>query len=129
MNRRIIILLILCVIIIGGVAGLLFYFSQKQNTPIVENKELSIKKVLDEQPISSISSVLTSNSIWYFNSEGRLFKVNTDGSNVSEFPLPTWSSSNLRRVLWPKTGSDFIAIGSDGLKSFYDSQSKIFIKL
>ncbi|OGE79718.1 MAG: hypothetical protein A2660_03060 [Candidatus Doudnabacteria bacterium RIFCSPHIGHO2_01_FULL_45_18] len=132
MNRRLVIIIIVLIIILSGVAGVLFWAVQKQNqTPPPETSQPVIEKVLDEITISPVAS-FDGNAIWYFNAEGRLFRVNLDGSGISEFPLPQLDENRLRRILWPKTGSDFIAVtgsGGNEIKSFYDSVLKNYLKL
>src|SRR6185436_7556803 len=108
MNRRLIVFIIFCVLILGLVGGVLYYFSQKQQTPAEDNRPLTVKKALDETVISPVAS-LDNNSVWYFNKENRLFKFASNNSSLSEFPLPSFTSTqNLRVVLWPKVGNDFI---------------------
>src|SRR6185436_6416155 len=119
MNRRLIIFIVVGLIILLGLGGALYYLSKKQSEPVVVKPQ--IKQILDESVISPAPS-FDNSSVWYFNSEGRLFSVKTDGSGLSEYPLPSLSTGSLKRVLWPKTGTDFIAIaGNSGLetKSFY----------
>lgn len=90
-----------------------------------------IRKVLDELVISPVLS-FDSNAIWYFNRAGQLFRVNIDGSGLSEFPLPALANGNLSRALWPKTGSDFVVIAGSGLnetKNYYNSAQKIYTNL
>ncbi len=118
------------ILILAGTGGLLFIAVKKQNKqPVVAAPQ--IKKVLDEMAISPIAS-FDNSAIWYFNSDGRLFRVNLDGTGLSEFPLPVLSSGKLTRVLWPKTGSDFIAItgfGANEIKNYYNNISKIYVNL
>lgn len=131
MNKKLIIFIIIGLIILLGLGGLLFVSVKKQQASQATVAGPQIKKVLDEQVLSAVAS-LDKNSLWYFNSEGRLFRVNIDGSGLSEFPLPALSSGNFRQALWPKDGHDFIAIsgtGTEETKSFYDSVQKIYINL
>jgi hypothetical protein len=131
MNRRLIIFIVIGLIILLTLVGLLMFASKKQQTNTISPTTLVVKKVLDEVVISPVASY-DNQSIWYFNSEGRLFKANTDGSNLSEYPLPAIPGSKLKRVLWPKQGSDFISIASNGtndLKSFYNASGKVFSSL
>ncbi|HEX9502781.1 MAG TPA: hypothetical protein VF974_00470 [Patescibacteria group bacterium] len=130
MNKRnLIIIGVIILLIIGGV---LFYAKkQSQKTNTYTQSPPSIKKILDEAVISPVGA-FDNNSIWYFNADGRLFKVNTDGTNISEFPLPPLPNGKLRSVIWPKQGSDFISFAVDGnkfYKDYFDSANKFFINL
>jgi dipeptidyl aminopeptidase/acylaminoacyl peptidase len=132
MNKRLIIFASVGLLALIIISGLLFWATKKQsNTQNQTTTGLVIKKVLDEAVVAPINS-LDNNSIWYFNSEGRLFRINIDGSGLEEFPLPSLEKNKLSDVLWPKSGSDFIAIlknTSAEVKSFYDSTQKVYINL
>ena len=133
MNKRLIIIIGIVVFLLAGVGILLAVAVKKKNadqtpaTPV-----LGLKKVLDEPVISPVSS-FDNSAIWYFNSEGRLFRINTDGTGLSEFPLPSISAAGpLRKAMWPSSGSDFLAItgsGSSEIKNYYDSAGKIYVSL
>lgn len=131
MNRRLIIIIAFIILLALG-AGVFYAYSKQQQPAIVEenDKSLQLKRVLDEEVVSPVSGH-DNNSIWYFNYEGRLFKANADGSNLSEFPLPTLPGKYLRSALWPKIGGDLIVIsGDDEISlSYYDSTAKTFINL
>ena len=130
MNRRLIIIIIIIILLIFG--GVVFYSMTKKQPANVENQApLQIRKVLDEAVISPVGAY-DNNSIWYFNTEGRLFKANTDGSNISEYPLAALPKGILKSTLWPKTGSDFISIAAEGskiYKDYFDGAGKFFINL
>ena len=129
MNRRLIIIAVVGAVILAMIGGLLAWAVSKQNqtqTPVVTIPKL--KKILDEAVISPVGS-LDNNGIWYFTPAGHLFRASTDGTGPSEYPLPALRG-NLVRVLWPKSGSDFLAISNANQtqsKSFYDSVRKIYI--
>lgn len=131
MNRRLIIIISAIVLLLVLLGGMLFWAYKKQHQnqqPAVQQPTL--KKVLDETVISPVAS-FDNSAIWYFNKEARLFRVNLDGSGLSEFPLPSLGS-DLRSVIWPKTGSDFIVISNSGGqfgKSYYDSAQKLYVNL
>lgn len=132
MNRRIIVILIVAILVLSSIGGLLFFAVRKQkqpNVPVITGP--LIKKVLDESVIAPAAS-LDNSAVWYFNSEGRLFRVNTDGSGLSEFPLPSLTTGKLKQALWSKSGTDFIAVtGSvvDELKFYYNSSKKTYTSL
>ncbi len=132
MNKKLIIIIIAAILILSLIGVLLFVAVKKQNQaklPVVAMPQA--KKVLDEAVIAPVAS-FDNNAIWYFNSVGRLFRVNIDGSGLTEFPLPALADGKLRRALWPKTGSDFIAItglGANEVKTYYNSTQKIYITL
>lgn len=132
MNRRIIIIISAIVFLLAVFGGLVFWAVKKQNQskqpPVVTPQ---IKKVLDETVISPIAA-LDNSAVWYFNSEGRLFRINVDGSGLTEFPLPSLTTGTLKQALWPRTGTDFIAIASSGsgyVKSYYSTAQKIYVNL
>ncbi len=132
MNRRLIIILALIILLALGGGVLYAYSKQQQQQPtVVEDNTtpLQLKRVLNEEVIAPVAGH-DNNSIWYFNSEGRLFKINVDGSNLSEFPLPALPGKYLRSALWPKIGGDIIVVsGDDQSRSYYDSTAKTFINL
>ncbi|MBX4187422.1 MAG: hypothetical protein KW802_04215 [Candidatus Doudnabacteria bacterium] len=127
MNKKIIFIVVIILAVLGS--GIYFLLGPKTTPSNQSQKPLQLKKVIDEAVISPIGA-LDNNALWYFNVDGRLFKANPDGSNISEFPLPSLPKGMLKTVLWPKNGSDFIAIASEGPvlnKYFYESSSKLFI--
>lgn len=131
MNKRLIIFISIGAVILILIGGLLFWAVQKQKqTASAPIATAQVKKILDEVVISPVAS-FDNSAIWYFTSAGRLFRVNLDGSGLSEFPLPALTGT-IRQALWPKTGSDFIAItgsGASETKNYYNSSKKIYINL
>ncbi|HTL39367.1 MAG TPA: hypothetical protein VL306_00950 [Methylomirabilota bacterium] len=131
MNRRFVIIAGIGLIILLGLGGALYFAYQKQQS--AQNKVSAgptLKKILDDQVISPVPS-FNNEAVWYFNRQGQLFRVNIDGSGLSEFALPEISGS-LGTALWPKSGSDFIAItyeGVDERKFYYNSTSKVYTNL
>jgi WD40 repeat protein len=121
-------------IILLAAGGYFYYTSQNPNSvPITINESTSpqIKKVIDEEVFSPIGAY-DNNSIWYFNLEGHLFKVKPDGTDLSEFAIPSLPGKYLKRALWPKNGSeDFIVVTGDDqtLLNYFDSKAKVFINL
>ena len=128
--RRTILAIIVGIIVLGGIALGVVYYNQKSTVlPTLDNNTApTLKKVLDEQVISPVAGI-TSDTVWYFNSDGHLFQVNPDGSNISEFPLPALPSGKIKRALWPTTGHDFVAVTTNNTKIYYDSKNKIFVNL
>ncbi len=133
MKKRLFLLILIAVLIIAGVAGALYFATQKQQEK-VEEQEVPVqqtRKILDDPLISPVAG-FDNNSIWYFNSDGQLFQINPTGSSKSEFPLPSSSDENVRSVIWPKDGPDFIAVTgttTEISKHYYDSKAKIYIDL
>lgn len=132
MNRRFIIIAIIGGLILLLIGGSLVWAVKIQNrsksTPVVTTPQ--IKKIVDSQIISPIPAAASA-GIWYFNSDGRLFRVNPDGTDVREYPLPA-QNNTVKKILWPASGEDFIALtfGSSGeTKSYYSSQKKIYVNL
>lgn len=132
MNKKIIIILAI-VILLSLTAGTILLVGKKSSvkTSAPANSG-EIKKLLDEPVVSPVGS-FDGSAIWYFASNSRLFRINTDGSGLTEFPLPSVPTvGNLSRVLWPQTGSDFIAFVSTSLgevKNYYDSAQNKYIQL
>jgi hypothetical protein len=134
MNKRLIIFIVAGILVLAVIGGLLFVAVNKKNQQQqpVASDTLQLKKILDESVIAPIGS-LNNSAIWYFNSEGRLFRVNTDGTGLSEFPLPALpGTANLNQALWPQSGSDFIAVSRTGVaevKNYYNSTLKTYTDL
>jgi len=133
MNKRLIIIIVGGLVILAALGGALAWAVNKQNSkkvvPVVIVPQ--IKKVIDESVISPVSATATQ-GIWYFNSAGQLFRINLDGTGLTEFPLPTPGDGAIKKVSWPKAGSDFIMVksGVSGeTKIYYDSIRKIYINL
>ena len=129
MNKRLLFFIIggLAVLVLLG--GVLFYATQRQKEKEIVVAGPQIVKISDEPVISPVAAY-DNNSIWYFNTDGRLFSRHPDGSSLSEYSLPALSGGNLKTALWPPTGDDFIVIaGAQNSKSFYSSKSKIYVNL
>ncbi len=130
--RKYYIIILIAILVLGSTAGVFYYLMQKEKKPIAQTNAapLQVKKVLNEEVISPIGG-FDNNSIWYFDAEGRLFKTNVDGSGLSEQPLPALVNKSIKRVLWPRNGSDFILVSDNNKieKFYYDSQAKVYVKL
>ena len=131
MNKKILIILGLIILLSFG-AGAVLLMGKKKNQPqpSAETK-LQISKLSDDQVVSPVVSY-DGNAIWYFTEDARLFRVNTDGSGLSEFPLPELTAGDFRNVIWPATGNDFIAVTSTNtgeLKSYYDNLNQRYVAL
>lgn len=133
MNRRLIILIIGALLVIALVAMALMWAAGRQNGSQEETPTgPQIIKLSEEVAISPIPS-FDNNAIWYFTEDGRLFRMNTDGTGITEYPIPALGTSvTLRRALWPKSGSDFIAVSlsqQEEIKSYYNSTAKLYTRL
>ena len=131
MNKRLIIIIAVTILILVGLGGLLFLAVKKQNQPQAIQTGPQLKQILSEHVIAPIPS-FDGNAIWYFNSEGRLFRVKIDGSGLSEFSLPAVTTGTVLYALWPKTGADFIALTNNNgieLKNYYNSSQKVYLSL
>src|SRR6185369_793990 len=103
MNRRFLIIAIIGATALAIVGGLLIWAVKAQNrtkTPVVVAPQ--VKKISTDPVISPIPAA-NSQGIWYFNSYGRLFRINLDGSGLTEYPLPA-QSGTVRSVWWPTAG-------------------------
>lgn len=131
MSKKIVILLGIIILLSVGAGLLLLYGKNNSNKNAVEQVQPEIKKLIDDEAISPIPSY-DGSAIWYFTSKTKLFRINTDGSGLSEFPLPALATGNLKLTFWPSTGNDFIAVTSDSLgemKNYYDSAQKKYVTL
>lgn len=137
MNRKTIIIIIICLLII--LAGAVFFVwkmagnktDEKNNNTQQQVVEPKIIKVVDESVIAPIPS-FQNNSIWYFNSDARLLRVNLNGSGTTEFPLPALNNIYIKDVLWSPIGSDFIVTSVNGAgdqKTYYNSETKRYVAL
>ncbi len=131
MNRRFIIIAAIGALIlaaIGGSLALAIKIRNQSKTPVAVSPQ--IKKIGSDKVVSPVPAV-SSQAIWYFNPDGRLFRINPDGSDRQEYPLPA-QTNTVRKILWPNSGQDFIALtsGSAGdAKSYFNSQQKIYVNL
>jgi hypothetical protein len=131
MNKRLIVILGIIIVILAAVGVLLFLAVEKQRQDKNAAQPLVLKKLLDETVFSPIES-FDNNAIWFFNSDARLFRVNLDGSGLSEYPLPALTNKNFSRTLWPASGSDFILVAAADngeAKNYYNSTKKIYQSL
>jgi|SRR3989344_1901798 len=135
MNRRFVIIAVVGIIILALVGGALFWAVQKQKAaqePVATGPVLLALST--ESAISPVAS-LDGNGIWFFNSDNRLFRINADGTGLTEFPLPTLSNQKITRVLWPPSGEnlDFLAVTTkDPIitgKVYYNSLLKTYTNL
>lgn len=135
MNRRLLIFAVAGIGILALVAGGLVWAVQRQNSSNQEQVSgPQIKPLTTEVAVSPISSV-DGNAVWYFNSENRLFRINADGSGLTEFPLPPLGSQKIIKTFWPPAGDnlDFISITSKenaaSGKVYYNSSLKTYVSL
>jgi Tol biopolymer transport system component len=136
MNRKIIIIISICLIVVLVVAAIFVWKGSSkdgndQDSLTEQKAEPKIVKVVDEAVVSPIPS-FQNNSLWYFKPDGRLLKINLNGSGTTEYPLPALNNSYIKEVLWSPVGSDFILIsvnGSDEQKIYYNSDTKKYTPL
>ncbi|HEV8601451.1 MAG TPA: hypothetical protein VGQ87_02525 [Patescibacteria group bacterium] len=124
MNKKAIIIIGL-IVVLSFLAGIVLLFGKKGSKPatVVAPSQGEIKKLSDDQAISPVSSY-DGSAVWYFTPDKRLFRVNIDGSGLSEFALPSLGENRLVSISWPTSGSDFIAVLDSKLgevKVFYNS--------
>lgn len=133
MTKKLIIVIIALsalMLIAGSVLLFLGKRSATKTTPVEAVKQPEIKKLVDSPVISPISS-FDGSAVWYFTQDGHLFRINTDGTGLSEYSLPALSG-NLISVAWPLQGSDFIVVASDlsgEIKHYYNSEQKQYTPL
>lgn len=133
MNRRLLILITAGLLVIALVVVGLMWAANKQNAQETDTSTSpQLVKLSDETMFSPVAS-FDNNAIWYFTEAGRLFRINTDGTGMTEYPIPALgTNATLRRVLWPKSGSDFIAVSlsqQEEVKSYYNSTAKLYTRL
>jgi hypothetical protein len=128
---------VIVLILILGVVGFFVWkmagkkADEKNNNTQQQVVEPKIVKVVDESVIAPIPS-FQNNSIWYFNSDARLLRVNLNGSGTTEFPLPALNNAYIKDVLWSPSGSDFIVTlvnGAGDQKTYYNSETKRYVAL
>jgi hypothetical protein len=99
--------------------------STPDNAPAITNRVLT--KITDAQTIAPALS-FDGRSVWYFSSEGKLFKQSLGSGLKQEYVLPT--KLEVSDALWPLVGNDFIVETSSGGSktiSYYDSEGKSYI--
>ncbi len=131
MNRRLILLIGGAIAILGLIAGLLFFIVQKQHSNnSQQNKPAGLNKVTDDRAIAPVPS-FDGSAIWYFNPDGRLFRINSDGTGLTESALPILGGI-FKTAAWPNTGSDFLSFSLNGInefKSYYSDAKKLYLNL
>lgn len=133
MNKKILII-IAAIIILSVTAGIILLFAggKGDDSPANQMPQEKIVLAVDEQVISPISS-FDGSAIWYFNKNGRLFRVSIDGSNLTEFPLPALRSGTVfHHAAWPASGSDIMTVIKSGLeeiKNYYSNTDKTYTEL
>lgn len=126
MNKKIILIVVLLALVLIFGIVLLIYLKR---TPSVRTVEIDpqVSLVSDEEAISPTFS-LDGSALWYFNAQGRLYRL--AGSEKNEFPLPNFPYRPLIKSVWSPAGQDFLALGttSTGQSYFYydNAQSKYF---
>lgn len=116
---------------LGLVAGALFFAVQKRNAADSQPTQTSgISKITDDRVIAPIPS-FDGSAVWYFNPDGRLFRISSDGKTLTESPLPI-SGGIFKTALWPRSGSDFLITSLNGInefKSYYNDAQKLYLNL
>lgn len=75
-----------------------------------------VKKISDSAVIAPVLS-LDGKSVWFFTSDGHLYKINLTSGLKQEFLLP--SKLSISDAIWPGIGNDFIIVtGSGSAKTF-----------
>jgi hypothetical protein len=131
MNRRFVIIAIVGIIILALLGTLLYIASKRQNGFDDQSATPAVQIISEDQAISPIAS-LDDTGVWYFTSDGSSFRVNTDGTGLTEFPLPPLQDSKITKILWSRSGSDFIAVVTSlagTRKLYYNSVSKAYTVL
>jgi hypothetical protein len=111
----------------GGIFLLISRSSGEPQVPL--EKEPQVTKLTDE-PVISPTPSFDGSAVWYFTSEGRLFRITGDGAAKDEYSLPPLEG--LVRVSWPPAGNDFISVINTSYgqaKKFYDSNQKVYLPL
>ncbi|MBI2607449.1 MAG: hypothetical protein HYW51_01335 [Candidatus Doudnabacteria bacterium] len=128
MNKKIIIILFALIIVLSFAAGTVLLLTRNSGEEAQEElvPTKSTAKILDQPIVSAVPS-FDSTAIWYFDRLGKLFRVNPDGTGLSEFTLPPWPpNGDLAGVKWPARGNDFIAWASSvtgTTKHYFDNAS------
>jgi Tol biopolymer transport system component len=95
------------------------------DTPSFKNPQLT--KVTTGAAIAPALS-FDGRSIWFFSTDGKLFKQSLGSGLRQEYVLPT--KIEITSAIWPLIGSDFIVESSAGGNkniNYYDSEGKVYI--
>ncbi|MDP4000750.1 MAG: hypothetical protein Q8P83_00720 [bacterium] len=113
MNKKIVIIIFIVIVLLSFAAGTILLLSRDKGEVVEDSgPNISVSKLPSEPVISAISS-FDSTAIWYFDKDARLYRINGDGTALSEFSLPAWpGKGDLINVEWPDTGNDFVALAS-----------------
>ena len=124
MSRYKLPILIFILIILAAIAGYLTFFKKptKSSTTTASAK---LFKLSDDSAISPVPA-FNGDAIWYFNSNGQLFRRGLNGESLTEFSLPSLVP-DFRKAVWPPSGNDFILVstGNTGdIKNLYSNSSQ-----
>ena len=128
-NKRIYLILagIVILIALGISAFVLAVKKTRENKPqeTSQQSQGQLKLLADEEVVSPVPSV-SANAIWYFTPKGRLFRVNVDSTDLTEYPLPSINGT-VKRVDWALSGNDFILTSTQNgqeTKYYYSDNDK-----
>ncbi|HYC79516.1 MAG TPA: hypothetical protein VEC17_00650 [Candidatus Binatia bacterium] len=124
------ILFIIITLAILGTGWYYFLSDQTLNSTLVQDDGILEVKAWDaEQPISPIGSN-DGDAVWYATQSGKLMRLDlTKNEKPTEYPVPNIFGDTIRKIFWPKTGSNYIAVGRVDDKNtfnFYSYEDKTY---
>lgn len=135
MNRRFITIAVGGIIILALIgAALVWAVNRQKNSQQVTSVAPALRELSSDPALSPVGS-LDGNALWFFNANNRLFRINADGSGLTEFPLPALNGQKITKAAWPPSGEnlDFMAVtNKDALnfgKVYYNSVLKTYTNL
>ncbi|HYE22454.1 MAG TPA: hypothetical protein VD998_02585 [Verrucomicrobiae bacterium] len=124
-------LLLSIILFLVGIALASYYGLQEpSNKEALTKNPTTVQKITTDPAISPVSS-LDGRAIWYADKQGKIFRTDLSGSNVTEYPMPFFLDKPLREIRWSQD-ADFIAVGTlDNQNSYtyYDSKTKLYTPL
>ena len=105
--------ILLVILILGAVGTLLysFFLAGDAGEPKEQQSASGVTKLNDDQAISPINS-FSGDAIWYGLSDGKLMWYDLNKKSASEYPLPQVLGESFTKIMWPRTGNDFISLGN-----------------
>jgi hypothetical protein len=97
------------------------------NTPIVRG--LSHKVESDTVALSMVESK-DLKSVWFSDREGKIYR--TQNGVVTEYPSAAYADRPLEKIIWNRTGGDFLAVGTRSNAkaiSYFDSVKQVYVSL
>lgn len=101
--------------------------TQQNSSQQTSSQAADMHKISDSPAIAPVFSY-DGQTIWYFTSDGHLYRLNPASGIKQEYLLP--QSLTIDDGIWPAQGDDFIVVSGTGTAKifrYYDSSAKSFI--